>query len=81
MQIEIQGQPCMHGARWARPRLQWRNKTPLSRTETSGVQIYICTAAGFEALAELLAQQAKSVLALLAPKDVTETRLRVGRVS
>ena len=31
--------------------------------------------------AELLAQQAKSVLALLAPKDVTETRLRVGRVS
>ena len=31
--------------------------------------------------AELLAQQAKSVLALLAPKDVTETRLWVGRVS
>ena len=31
--------------------------------------------------AELLAQQAKSVLALLAPKDVTETRLGVGRVS
>ena len=31
--------------------------------------------------AELFAQQAKSVLALLAPKDVTETRLRVGRVS
>ena len=30
---------------------------------------------------QLLAQQAKSVLALLAPKDVTETRLRVGRVS
>ena len=28
-----------------------------------------------------LAQQAKSLLALLAPKDVTETRLRVGRVS
>ena len=31
--------------------------------------------------AELFAQQAKSVLALLAPKDVTETRLGVGRVS
>ena len=31
--------------------------------------------------AKLLAQQAKSVLALLAPKDVTETRLWVGRVS
>ena len=41
----------------------------------------IAKRAFFFCIAELLAQQAKSVLALLAPKDVTETRLRVGRVS
>ena len=55
------------------------------RSGTRGLQLCRCKPppkpAKLHDPAELFAQQAKSVLALLAPKDVTETRLRVGRVS
>ena len=56
-----------------------------TRSGTRGLQLCRCKPppkpAKLHDPAELFAQQAKSVLALLAPKDVTETRLRVGRVS
>ena len=55
------------------------------RSGTRGLQLCRCKPppkpAKLHDPAELFAQQAKSVLALLAPKDVTETRLGVGRVS
>ena len=54
---------------------------PLNSSLTVSFLVRLPKPAKLHDRAELLAQQAKSVLALLAPKDVTETRLGVGRVS